>query len=299
MPVLVAYCVVLMVWSTTPLAISWSASGWLPAWSAMGRMLIAACLGYPLLRMMGLKMDLSRGALRSYSAAALGIWGGMYFAYLSAAWLPSGIMSLLFGLAPLLSGLYARWWLKSAPLDKLQWMGFALALSGLAVAVSDSLALPPGSWKGVLTMLLAVNCFAASGVLVQRERAGLHPLVQTEGALLVSLPLYLVCALIVDGVPQALPEGRPMAAILYLGIFGSLIGYLCYYFVLSRLSASTVALATLITPIFAMSLGAVLNDELISSRVLAGALLIVIGLCAYLFGPQWRARLASRRLSQG
>jgi len=43
----------------------------------------------------------------------------------------------------------------------------------------------------------------------------------------------------------------------------------------------------------------VLNDELISSRVLAGALLIVIGLCAYLFGPQWRARLTSRRLSQG
>ncbi|MGO2415385.1 DMT family transporter [Cobetia crustatorum] len=298
MPVLVAYCVVLMVWSTTPLAISWSASGWLPAWSAMGRMLIAACIGYPLLRVMGLKMDFSVAAMRSYIAAALGIWGGMYFAYIAAGWLPSGIMSLLFGLAPLLSGLYARWWLKSAPLDKLQWLGFVLALGGLAVAVSDSLALPPGSWKGVLTMLLAVNCFAASGVLVQRERAGLHPLVQTEGALLVSLPLYFICALVVDGVPAALPVGRPLGAILYLGVFGSLIGYLCYYFVLSRLSASTVALATLITPIFAMSLGATLNGELISSRVLSGALLIVVGLCAYLFGPQWRSRLQGGRITR-
>ena len=52
-----------------------------------------------------------------------------------------------------------------------------------------------------------------------------------------------------------------------------------------------VALATLITPIFAMSLGAALNGEIVFSRVLAGALFIVVGLCAYLFGPQWRARL--------
>ncbi|WP_275668701.1 hypothetical protein [Halomonas urmiana] len=40
---------------------------------------------------------------------------------------------------------------------------------------------------------------------------------------------------------------------IYLAVFGSLIGFLCYYLILSRLHAATVARVTLITPVLALS----------------------------------------------
>ncbi len=75
-------------------------------------------------------------------------------------------------------------------------------------------------------------------------------------------------------------------AIVYLGIFGSLIGFIAYFYVLQNLKASTVALVTLITPVFAMTLGATLNGEVINDTLIIGALFVIGGLALYQFGEK-------------
>ena len=56
------------------------------------------------------------------------------------------------------------------------------------------------------------------------------------------------------------------------------------YQVLARLSAATVALVTLITPVLALSLGSLLNGESLGVLVLVGAALIVLALSLFLLG---------------
>nr|WP_310649829.1 MULTISPECIES: EamA family transporter [unclassified Colwellia] len=61
-------------------------------------------------------------------------------------------------------------------------------------------------------------------------------------------------------------------------MFGSLVVFLACFFILQRLRASTVALITMMTPVFALYLGARLNNEPVSLFLVFGALLVRCGL---------------------
>ena len=73
-------------------------------------------------------------------------------------------------------------------------------------------------------------------------------------------------------------------SVLYLGVFGSLIGFYAYFTVLQKLSASNVTLITLITPVIALSLGALLNGETLNEKLIFGAFMVLLGLSIYHFG---------------
>jgi drug/metabolite transporter (DMT)-like permease len=66
-----------------------------------------------------------------------------------------------------------------------------------------------------------------------------------------------------------------------LGVVGSFIGFVAYFYVLQRLQASTVALITMITPVIAMSLGVYLNNETVTLNLIVGAICVLTGLGLY------------------
>ena len=67
---------------------------------------LAVCL--LLLRLMRLPMDWHRKALLTYLAAGLGIYAAMLCVYWGAQYIPSGWISVLFGLTPIVTGVMAR-----------------------------------------------------------------------------------------------------------------------------------------------------------------------------------------------
>ena len=79
-------------------------------------------------------------------------------------------------------------------------------------------------------------------------------------------------------------------------MFGSLIGFFAYFFVLQKLTASTVALITLITPVIALSLGVVFNDEIITNKIFLGASLVILGLAIYHWGELLVKKLNNKKL---
>jgi drug/metabolite transporter (DMT)-like permease len=85
-------------------------------------------------------------------------------------------------------------------------------------------------------------------------------------------------------------SSKSLYSIVYLGVFGSLIGALAYFHVLQKLNASTVALTTLITPSFAIAIGGLLNDEPIDQELVIGATVIMISLAFFQFGDKWIKR---------
>ncbi|MCH2558286.1 MAG: EamA family transporter [Alcanivorax sp.] len=294
MNTLAAYLIVIAVWATTPLGIKWSGEA-LPAFAAAGgRMALAALLGvlWLLARRQGL--PLHRRALASYGAALPGIFGAMGCSYMAARDLPSGLISVVFGMAPLISGVMLLAVRGGARFNAWHWLACLLGLAGLALVFGDGLtalgrggdAALEGRVRGMLWILAAVSLFALSGIVVQRVGAGLAPMQQTVGGLIGSLPLYGLAMLITGQGVQWSGDVRGLGAIVYLAVFGSLVGFYCYFLVLTRLPAATVALVTLITPVLALSLGAGLNGEQLGPRVLAGAAVIVAALGLYLFGDR-------------
>ena len=109
----------------------------------------------------------------------------------------------------------------------------------------------------------------------------LHPLVQTTGALVLAAPIYVVLWWIFSGPMPSAISITSISATLYLSVFGSVLGFVGYFYLLNNLSAASVALVTLITPVLALFLGASLAGEVLSARIFYGSSLIMLALVLY------------------
>lgn len=277
MRLLGAYLAVVMIWSTTPLAIKFSNDS-LSFISAVGlRMLLAAivCVMLCVWRRCPLRWD--RQAMSAYAAANLGLYGAMSLVSLATATVPSGVVSLMFGLAPLISGVLAVPLLNEPPLSAIRIVALFTSIGGLALVLAGDTALAVQAWPGLLACLIAVCLFALSGVLVKRQAVNMGPLEHTTGSLLFSLPLFGLSWWLLDG--QA-PQFSMLSAgaVVYLALMGSVLGFMLYFMVLQHLGPTRVALIPLMTPAIALMLGQWVAGEEIGQMTVLGAGVIVFAL---------------------
>jgi len=284
MSIPVAYLAIILIWSTTPLAIQWSTQGMGFAFAVLARMLIGVIVAAGLVIVWRIGFPLHARARRAYLVGGIGLFGAMALTYWGARYIHSGLISVLFGLSPIMAGVLAAVWLGEKSLTPLRVAGMLLGALGLAVIFihGDSLG-DEHSVAGLIALLLAVFIYSGSLVCLKRIGDDSPPLATTVGTLAVSLPLFGLVWLVSDGQLPAVVPPRSGAAIVYLGIFGSVIGFALYYYVIKHLEASKVALITLVTPVLALFLGNLLNGETISLRLWLGTALIMFGLTVH----QW------------
>jgi len=187
---------------------------------------------------------------------------------------------VVFGLSPILTGLFAWLWLREDAFTALKLLGMALGLTGLVIIFGDSMRLGTAGHWGIAAVLLAVTLQAWGLVAVKRIKADLPAMAQTAGALAVTVPLSGLSLLVLGTWPSQVPV-RSALAMLYLGVFGSALGFALYYYLVRLLESGRVALITLITPVTALFLGMSLNGERLSLRIVAGSALILLGLVSY------------------
>lgn len=284
MSVPAAYLGVILIWSTTPLAIQWSAQGTGFAFAVLARMLIGLALCALLMLMLRKALPLNVRARRSYLVGGLGLFGAMALTYWGAQYIPSGLVSVLFGLSPLITGLLAVVWLGEDALTPGKAVGMLLGFAGLAVIFGGGHELGgPHAVAGLAALLGAVSVYSATLVSLKHIGDDSPPLATTTGTLAVSLPLFGLVWLLADGhVPTEMPT-RAGAAIVYLGVFGSVLGFALYYYVIKHMEAGKVALITLVTPVLALLLGHWANGEAVTARVWLGTVAIGLGLSLH----QW------------
>ncbi|HEY5602035.1 MAG TPA: DMT family transporter [Gammaproteobacteria bacterium] len=294
MSVPAAFLGVIIIWSTTPLAIQWSSEGWGFMFGVTGRMLLGAVVCVALVMALRHKIAVDRKALETYVAAGLGIYGSMMMVYWGAQYIPSGLISVLFGLTPVATAVLAAFCLQESGLTPGKFAGAALGMAGLAVIFGADINGHAIAWQGVVAMLISVFLHSVSAVWVKRINRSLPALTTTTGGLLVVAPLYSITWLVVDGNIPAGYEFRPAAALIYLGVLGSVIGFSLYFYILKHWEANRVALIPLITPVSALLLGHVLNNEVISFDVWLGAFFILFALSIHQWGDYWLQSIRSR-----
>jgi drug/metabolite transporter (DMT)-like permease len=293
MSVPAAYLGVILIWSTTPLAIQWSSAGWGFLFGISGRMLLGALVCAVLLLLLKPKLLWHRQARHTYYVAGLSIYGAMISVYWGAQFMPSGLIAVLYGLSPLITGLIAAFWLGEKSLTPGKLLGMALGLMGLLGIFASDIVLAGNTWQGVAAVLFSVFLHSLSAVWIKRIGSQLSGLHVTSGGLFVVAPLFLLTWLIFDGrLPHYIVPQAGMA-MLYLGVFGSVLGFTLYFYVLKHLETNRVALITLVTPVLALILGQTLNGEIISAEIGFGSALIISGLGMHVWGDRLVERLSS------
>jgi drug/metabolite transporter (DMT)-like permease len=286
MSVPAAYLGVILIWSTTPLAIQWSAQGAGFSFAVMARMLIGLAICLVLLRTSRTAFPFTPAARQLYAASGLSLFVSMLLTYWGALHIPSGLISVIFGLSPLVTGVFAALWLSERTLTPLRLAGLGLALAGLWFIFGQPWPGDGHATLGTLAAVAGMTVQALGLVWVKRLNVRASALAITSGSLGVATPLFVLAWLIAEA--AHLPtEIAPRAgiAIVYLGILGSVVGFTLYYYVIKHLDAGRVALIMLVTPVSALLLGQTLNAEFIPARGWAGIALIGTGLLLY----EWQA----------
>lgn len=283
MRILAAYLSVILLWSTTPLAIKWSGEGPGYLFGVTGRMTVGAlCVGAALL---WLRRPLSwhRRARLTYLAVAVQIYGSMLVVYWASQFIPSGWISVVFGLSPLITALLAALCLGERSLTPGKLLAYGCGIGGLFIMFGSALQFGHRAAFGIGGVLLSALLQSASAVWIKRLDAGVPALSQVGGGLLFALPLYLLTWWLADGRWPVLLPLSSWAAILYLGVIATSIGFALYYYVLLHLPATRVAMITLVAPVFALLLGHAVNHEALTPRVILGTALILGGLLLHEF----------------
>ncbi len=293
MTIAAAYLGVILIWSTTPLGVKWSGEEVGFLFGVTARMLIGTVLTLVLLRAMRLRLVWHRKAIHAYLAASLGIYGAMMLVYAGAQYIPSSMIAILFGLSPLTVGIMASLMLGENSLTPARLLGILMGIGGLLVIFSDRIQLGSHAQLGIILVTASTLVHSFSAVLLKRIQAGLPAMVVNGGGLLIASVLYLLTWLILDGsLPEQIPV-RVSYSILYLGVVATVIGFSLYFYLIHHLEAHRVGLIPMITPVTAILIGYLFNDENISNEMIIGTALISSGLLSYQWGYMLKRRFAS------
>jgi drug/metabolite transporter (DMT)-like permease len=290
--IIAAFGAIWFVWGSTYLAIAWGVET-IPPFLMIGvRCVTAGALMYGWAR--------ARGGARPRAAdwRQAAVTGVLLFVTGQAllAWaetrLPSGVTALLIATEPLFVAVLP-WLARRAPTPEAS-TGLALATGFVGVGAlmlpgSGSFPLDPLAMGAVVLTALSWSV----GMLRAAPPPGFSA-VQSAGMQLLTGGVVLLALSLVSGEPAALPsEGpsvRSLAAVAYLIVFGSIVGYGAYVWLLGRVSAQMVSTHGYINPLVAVALGATLNEEPVTADMGVAAVLI-LGSVALLL----RARAAPAR----
>ncbi len=272
-----ALWIVYLVWGSTYLAIKLAVRTLPPLLTAGTRFLAAAALLAGILALARRSLRVSpREAL---AAAGLGVAllaCGVGLVHVAETRIDSSIAAMIAGSVPLQIVVWRALARERVPRETV--LAAVVGLGGLALVVG------PGGLEGgavavgLLVMLAASLSWSRGSFVARRLRLPGDPFVATVyemlggGVVLTTAGLAIGEASEVTG--SALQPG-PLAAWLYLAVFGSVIGFSAYAWLLGNAPISQVVTHQYVNPLVAVALGALLLGERPGPATLGGAALIV------------------------
>lgn len=297
MAVVVCYIVCALVWSTTWFVIRVCiGEGGYPTFPAAAlRFTIAAAVLLVILRLgFGRPGPSSRRQLVALAVAGLFNAIGYACVYEAEETLPGGLVAVLFGTFPLFTALSAA--LTST--ERVRPIDVAAALvsmAGMAILFWDRLSISMDQAGGIGFTLAAVAAIVTYNLIFKREAVEVNPLASTAVFLSVAaLGLWaLSLAEGVEPIPWP-PPLWPTVALLYLAIFGSVITFVCFFYMLKRVSLMTASTLVLIEPIIALIIDALWEDEVrLAARSYLGSGVVLAGVTVGIGWKWWAARRPS------
>jgi len=290
------FAAVYILWGSTYLGIRFAVASIPPLLMAGTRFFAAGCFLYALLRL--------RGAPRPTpahwrSAAILGgllLLGGNGLVSVAEQAVPSGIAALIVAAVPFVMVLLNVLEKRTPPRLPVI-AGLVLGIVGLAILVLPGNSAGRADPLGV--GLLLVACFSWAVGSLYSPRAHL-PASTFQGVAMEmiagGLLLWLVGLAIGEGAALHLASVTPksLLALAYLTVFGSLLGFSAYVWLLKVTTPARASTYAFVNPVIAVILGWALAGETLDARIALAGGIIVAAVCTIMyFGAAGRGKTAA------
>lgn len=246
---------------------------WRMSLGAAGMLAVILALRLPRPRGMGEWLPLVvLGAVNAAIPIFLISWGQQ--------WVDSGTAAVLNSLAPIFSLVIAGLALRVEPVTALRVIGLLLGFVGAAILASRQLELraDASGLIGALAVVLAAFSYAIGASYARHRIQRTHRYVVAGGTLLFAAVDAWVLALLADGGVVLPSEVSAIVAIAWLGVMGSFVAYLLFFFLIEHLGATMASMVTYLFPVVGVALGVTLLGEPMDARLAAGTILVLIGI---------------------
>ncbi len=192
----------------------------------------------------------------------------------------SGTAAVLNSLVPIFSLVIAGVALKTEPVTVLRVIGLVLGFGGTALLASREFELraDASGLIGALAVVLAAVSYAVGASYARHRIRSTHRYVVAGGTLLFAALDMWALALLVDGGVIVPVQLDTIIAVAWLGVLGSFIAYLLFFFLIEHLGATMASMVTYIFPVVGVAIGVLLLGELMDVRLAIGTALVLVGI---------------------
>jgi drug/metabolite transporter (DMT)-like permease len=297
--IVAAFAAIYVIWGTTYLAIAISIKTLPPFVSGAVRFLVAGALMYIWLRARTPRpfagVNVAAAALCGVLLAGIGnglvIW--------AQQGIPSGIAALIVTSMPV-TVLVLDWafFSKRAP-TRQGLVGTALALAGVSTIVLHTHSVSGAAQPMYLIALIVAVLGWALGTLWQKRAATPDNVLSFTALQVLFGGAFQLALSVLDGewmhFDVTAVSWSSWSALLYLIVFGSIVGLNCYLWLLTRVPAAKVTTYALVNPVVALILGAIVLHEEITVLTVIATLLVLLGVGLVLFQDWNPSFLRGRR----
>lgn len=279
-----ALWVVYLVWGSTYLAIRVVVETMPSLLTAGVRFIIAGLVMYVVLRIRRGPAALRVTRSQLGSSALIGtllLLGGNGLVTIAEKEVPSGLAALLIAAVPLWVVLWRTFARDKVPGGTL--IGVAVGFIGVAVLVLPGEQPDGASVTGMLTIVLASSLWATGSFFSKRVDLPRDPLVATTMEMLTGGAIMLVAGMARGEASEVVFSEFSTASLLgfvYLIVFGSLLAFTAYVWLLQHAPISQVATYAYVNPVVAIFLGWLILDESITTTIVIGAAVICASVAA-------------------
>jgi drug/metabolite transporter (DMT)-like permease len=176
--------------------------------------------------------------------------------YNAAAYVTSGLVSVVFSLASIYNAVNARLFFGERITARTV-VAALMGVAGLALLFGREIwvDIDPSAWKGIGLAALGTLFFSLGNMVSRRNSAaGLSPLTTNAWGMAYGAAFLLVLIVVTATPVVAPPNDEYIWALLYLSIFGSVVAFTTYLELVARVGSSRAAYATVLFPIVALAL---------------------------------------------
>ncbi|MHC1737392.1 MAG: DMT family transporter [Ignavibacteriaceae bacterium] len=274
------YVLICIIWGTTWLAIRIGLEDLTPVYSSGLRFLTAAILLFIIVKLRRIKLQTDKISMGIYLVQGIFTFllpFGMI--YWGQQYVPSGLASVLFSIYPFLVAIFAKLAFRDERIGAAKVISLILGFTGVFLLFYDKLGL--GEIDSALGMgAIALGAAFQAGVVIVIKKFGSHLNVVSMNL----VPLTIAAAVMIPLGMMTEETGKvvftlpAVFSIGYLAIFGTIVTFITYYWLLKKINIILLSLVAFITPIIALIAGWIAYNETLNYLQLTGTIIILASL---------------------
>ena len=274
--VALALAAVYIIWGSTYLAIRYALEGGFPPFLLGGvRFLIAGSLMYGFLRWRGVPAPTAPQWRNAAVMGVLLLLLGNGMVNLAEQTVSSGMTAVAVASAPLWMGICAA--MRGQRPNRMEWVGLGIGFLGvLWLNLDSSLS---ASMVGLVALLVASLSWSF-GSIWSRGRDLPSPFMASAAQMLCGGVAMCIVGAVLGERFDGMPSAQGIAAFCYLIVFGSIIGFSAYIWLLHHVRPALAGSYAYVNPAIAVALGAWLANERFGSHELLAMGVILLGVVA-------------------